>query len=150
MDTLLVVAIVVAGLAILVQAGVLVAMYLTSRRIAGRVERLIHESQHLVAPMETVTQNLKSMSADFADLGKVARHQVVQVDSMMTETREALARITTDIRTQVGAGIDRIEATVMGPVHEWAAIAAGVTKGIKVLFGGRVHRHAETREDTAA
>jgi hypothetical protein len=150
MDTLLVVAIVVTALAILVQAGVLVAMYLTSRRIAARVERLIHESQHVVAPMETVTQNLKSMSADFADLGKVARHQVVQVDSMMTETREALARITADIRTQVGAGIGRIEATVMRPVNEWAAIAAGVTAGVRAFFGGHGHRPAESREDTAA
>jgi hypothetical protein len=150
MDTLLVMAIVVTALAILVQAGVLVAMYLMSRRISARVERLIHESHHLMAPMETVTQNLKFMSADLADFGKVARHQVVQVDSMMTETREALTRITTDVRTQVGAGIERLEATVMRPVHEWAAIAAGVTHGVRVFFGGHVHKPAETREDTAA
>jgi hypothetical protein len=149
MDTLLVVAIIVTALAVIVQAGVLLAMYLMSRKVAERVDGLIVQSQRLAGPLETVTHNLKTASTDLVEIGKIARGQLSQVEVMVADTREALNRLLADSRQQVTAGIDQINSTVMRPVREWSAIATGVTEGIRVFFRRPIHE-GEAREDTAA
>ena len=96
MDTLLMAAIVVTALAVIVQAGVLVAMYLMSRQVADRVNALVKQSQRLVTPMENVTQNLKSASTDLADMGKTARAQAEHVNEIVMDVRQAVGRLSTN------------------------------------------------------
>ena len=75
MDMLLMVAVVLIALAIIVQAGVLVGMYLISRRLTDKVNGLIDDSRTLTGPLQTVTINLKTASAELAEVGKIARDQ---------------------------------------------------------------------------
>ena len=56
------VAVVVITLAVVAQAGVLLAMYLLSRRIASKLELLMDESRKLIAPLESITNNLKAVA----------------------------------------------------------------------------------------
>jgi hypothetical protein len=152
MDTLLMAAIVVTALAVVVQAGVLVAMYLMSRQVADRVNGLVRQTQRLMAPIENVTQNLKSASTDLADMGKTARAQVEHVNEIVGDVRQAVDRLTGDVRQQVTQGISDVQTTVMRPVREWSAIAIGITEGVRVFFGAtpRTRRVPVVREDTAA
>ena len=73
MDALLMVAVVLIALAIIVQTGVLLGMYLLSRKLTDKVEGLMTESQKLMAPLETMTSNLKTTSEDLSAVGKMAR-----------------------------------------------------------------------------
>jgi hypothetical protein len=152
MDTLLVVAIVVTALAVIVQAGVLVAMYLMSRQVADRVNGLVGQTQRLMAPIENVAQNLKSASTDLADMGKTARVQLEHANEIVADVRQAVDRLTVDVRQQVTQGISDVQTTVMRPVREWSALAVGITEGVRVFFGGapRSRRVPVVREDTAA
>jgi len=152
MDTLLMAAIVVTALAVIVQAGVLVAMYLMSRQVAERVDGLVRQTQRLVAPMENVTQNLKSASTDLAAMGKTARAEVEHVNEIVADVRHAVDGFTTDVRQQVSRGITDVQTTAMKPVQEWSAIAIGVSEGVRVFFGGtpRSRQVPTVREDTAA
>src|SRR2546430_5402439 len=50
----------------LTQAGVLLAMYLLSRRVMDKVQGLIEETQKLMAPLESITSDLKAVSNDLA------------------------------------------------------------------------------------
>jgi methyl-accepting chemotaxis protein len=149
METLLVVAIIATAVAIIVQAGVLLAIYLMSRKVAGRVDGLIGQSQRLAAPLETVTHNLKAASTDLVEMGKIGREQLSHIEQMVADTREALNRLLADARQQITAGIDQINSTAMRPVREWSAIATGVTEGVRVFFRRPAHERA-AREDTAA
>ena len=64
METLLMVAVIVITLAIVAEAGLLLAMYLLSRRVTDKVEALMDESRKLIAPLESIRSDLKSVSED--------------------------------------------------------------------------------------
>lgn len=70
------VAIALITLAIIVQAGVLVGMYIMSRRVTGSVDSLIADSRRIMTPLETVSNNLKSLSDDIVDSVTEARETV--------------------------------------------------------------------------
>ncbi len=78
METLLVVAVSLITLAIIVQAGVLVAMYLMGRSLAENVNDLMNDSRKLIPPLESVANNLKAASEDLLDVEKTARRAVMR------------------------------------------------------------------------
>jgi hypothetical protein len=135
MDTLLMVAIVLISLAVIVQAGVLVAMYLMSRRIAGKAELLMNESQKLLKPLELITSDLRSVSGDLSATGKIARNQALHVQDIVTETRESVRQQIADVRTAVQDTIDEARDVALRPVREYSAIAMGIAAAFRTFFG---------------
>jgi len=73
METLLMVAVVVITLAVVVQAGVLLEMYLLARRISGKVEGLMDETRKLIPPLESIEHTLKAVGDDAQDTAQSAR-----------------------------------------------------------------------------
>ncbi|HEY2381260.1 MAG TPA: hypothetical protein VGK48_08755 [Terriglobia bacterium] len=144
METLLVVAIVLTALAIIVQAGVLLSMYLLSRRLTSKAELLMTESQRLIAPLESITSNLKSVANDMAETGKVAHSQVLQIQRMLNETQANIRVHIAEVREMVLDTVDEARTVVMRPVREYSAIAMGIAEGIRTLFKGRRKESAET------
>ena len=121
METLLIVAIVLIALAIMAQAGVLIAMYLMSRQLAGKVESLMNDSKHVMAPLETVTCNLKTISEDLTATGKIARQRVL---STVEDGREM----------------------IMAPLRQYRAIGMGIAAGLRTFFFGRRRAEEPTAE----
>jgi len=135
MQTLLIVAVVVIALAVITQAGVLIAMYLLSRRITDKVEGLLDESRKLVTPLESITNNLKAVSADLAETGTMAREQVLHVQGLINETRDNIRVQLTDVRERVMDTVDEAREVVMRPIRQYSAIAMGIAEGIRTFFG---------------
>lgn len=146
MQTLLVVAIVLTALALIVQAGVLVSMYLLSRRLTSKAEVLMNESQRLVAPLEAITGNLKSVANDMAETGKVAHSQVLQIQRMLNETQTSVRDHVAEVRERVLDTVDEARTVVMRPVRQYSAMAMGIAEGIRTFFKGRRNKNAETDE----
>jgi hypothetical protein len=71
METLLTVAVILTTLAIIVQAGVLVSMYLLSRRLTDKADLLMNDSRQ-------ITSNLKVVANDMVETGKTARKMVLR------------------------------------------------------------------------
>jgi len=94
METLLMVAVVVITVAVVVQVGVLLAMYLLARRISGKVEVLMDETRKLIPPLESIAHTLKAVADDLQHTAQIARDQVLHVQAIINETRE-------NVRTQV-------------------------------------------------
>jgi hypothetical protein len=136
MQTLLIVAVVVMALAVITQAGVLMAMYLLSRRVTDKVEGLIDESQKLVAPLESITGNLKAVSNDLAQTGELAREQILQIQGIITETRTGIRTQLFEVRERVLETVDEARDTVMRPIRQYSAIASAVAEGIRTFFAG--------------
>jgi hypothetical protein len=137
METLLIVAIVLIALAVVTQAGVLVAMYLMSRRIGEKAERLMDDSRKFIAPMESITANLKVISDDLAETGKIARNQALHIQEFVSETHQAVHEQIADVRTTVQSTMNEARRFAMRPVREYSAVAMGIMAGLRTFFRRR-------------
>jgi flagellar biosynthesis chaperone FliJ len=122
MQTLLTVAIILTVLGILAQAGLLLGMYLMSRRLTGKANVIMDESQKVITPLQTVTDNLKVASNHAAESGKVAHAQMLHVQDMVNETHE----------------------TIRGHLRQYGAFTDAVAEGLRTLFKGRKAENLET------
>jgi ABC-type transporter Mla subunit MlaD len=134
MDTLLMVAVVLITLATIVQAGVLLGMYLMSRRLTDKVNDLITDSRTLIGPFETVTINLKTASDELAEVGKIARDQAHRIEDVLNETRETIRCEVEDLRERVVDTVEEARQTILTPLRKWSAIASGIGEGVRTLF----------------
>ena len=71
METLLIVAVILTTLAIIVQAAVLVSMYLLSRRLTNKADLLMDDTQ-------SITSNLKTASNQVAETSRSARRVIMR------------------------------------------------------------------------
>jgi len=143
METLLMVAVVLIALAIVTQAGVLIAMYLMSRRISTKAETLMADTKKLIVPLESITSNLKIISDDLAETGKIARQQVLHVQEIVREAQDSIRGQIFEVRERVLDTVDEARDMVMRPIRQYSAIASGIAAGIRTFFGGR-HQPVET------
>jgi hypothetical protein len=151
MQTLLVAAIIITVLAIVVQAGVLIAMYLMSRRVADNVDGLVNESQKLMTPLAQVAANFQTASKSLLQVGHDAREEMHRVEAILHDTQNAIRDEIQDLRHRVNATFDEVHDTVIGPIREWSAIAIGISAGVRTFFGKRRPRPAkEERQKPAA
>ena len=139
MDTLLMVAVVLIALAIIVQAGILAAMYMMSRRLTDKVNGLIDDSRTLIGPLQTVSLNLQTASEELAAVGKIAHAEGETILCEIEGVRERVIETFEDARE-----------TVLQPLRRWAAIASGVAEGFRTLFGRTSRTDADQREHPAA
>jgi hypothetical protein len=137
MQTLLIVAVVVISLAVITQAGVLLAMYLLSRRVTDKVQGLIDETQKLMTPLESITNNLKAVSNDLAQTGELARGQVLQIQGIIADTRTNLRTQLIDVRERILDTVDEAREVVMRPIRQYAAIANAIAEGVRTFFSGK-------------
>src|SRR5262245_13683153 len=137
MQVLLTVAVILIALAIIVQAGVLVSMYLMSRKLANKADVLMTASQRLMPPLETITNNLKTTSDHLAESGKIAREQVMNVQQFVTESQQNIRQQILDVRGIVLDTVDEARTVVMRPVRQYAAIATAIAEGVRTFFSGR-------------
>ena len=154
METVLMVAVVVITLAVIAQAGVLLAMYMLSRRLTGKVEVLMNESQTLITPLESITSNLTSASNDLAETGKIAREQIVECQEFISEARDMIRGQIFEVREMVLDTVDEARDTVMKPIRHYSAIANAVAVGVRTFFSRKkatdIHEIQTEREYPAA
>ena len=146
MQTLLTVAVIVIALAIIVQAGVLVSMYLMSRKLANKADVLMTAGQRLMPPLETITNNLKATSDHLAETGKIAREQVVNAQQFANETQHNIRQQILEVRGMVLDTVDEARTVVMRPVRQYAAIATAIAEGVRTLFSGRKQPEADVEK----
>jgi hypothetical protein len=152
MENLLIIFIVITGLAVVIQAGVLIALYLTISRSSGRVEAIASDLHKRALPaldaagellsnsrpkLEQVSENLAAATtalraqieradATITDVIDRTRLQVIRVDEMVTRTLDRVEE-TTEV----------VQHTVVSPVKQLAGIISGLSVGAKAFFATR-------------
>ena len=122
METVLMIAVILTALAIIVQAGVLLAMYLLSRRLTSKADLIMNESRRVITPLQAVSDNLKDASNHVAESGKVAHAQMLHIQQMVNETHE----------------------NIRGHVRQYGAVADAVAEGLRTFFQSRKTERPET------
>jgi len=141
LEPLLTLFVALTAIAVITQAGVLVAIYLMSKRLSEQVERFIGEVREMMTPMKAITENLRTASSNLVEIGVSAREQFKRVESMVAETGEVLhvqlARIDTatrDVVERVNSTVLVVQDSFIRPAREVAAIAKGFGRGLETLF----------------
>jgi hypothetical protein len=144
------------GAAVMLQAGVLLAMYLAMRKSSERMETLATELKVKAIPTMELVQlvltevhpKLRVIAENLEETTTLMRSQVQRVDATVTDVvdRARLQVIRADellSRTldRVEQTSDMVHNTVISPVRQVSGLMQGITAGIEFLLGNRRRRN---------
>jgi len=140
------------AIAIITQAGVLIAIYLMSKRLSEQVERFMGETREMMLPIRSIAENLRVASANLVEIGLSARDQFRRVEAMVADTGEALHiqlarfdRVSKDVMDRINETAEIVQDSVVRPAREVAALAKGLSRG----FGAFLFRRNRSTVDQA-
>lgn len=147
-DSLLTLFVALTGLAVVAQAGILISLYVLARRAEGQLELTLGPLRELTPSLKTVTENMKTASADCVEIGRAAREQFHRVEDMVGETQKTLQdqlqkvdRVSREVADRMNETVGVVQDSIIRPVREVGALAHGLSEGFATLFGRR-DRHA--------
>ena len=144
--------VIVTSIAVVLQAIVLIALFLQLRRTAARVEHVISDINTRLAPIlsrvqilvEDVSPRISGIVADASDLTRMARGQAQKVDRILSETLERVRmqlihidQILTGAMETVEETGARLRETVWGPVVKATALIRGIQAGLEFFRAAR-------------
>jgi methyl-accepting chemotaxis protein len=149
------------GIAVLLQAGALLAIYIVMRKSTQHLEELAGDVKTKVMPTVTQAQEMiadlrpkiETIVENFRDTTTVLRSEVQRVDATVNDVidRARLQVIRAD--ELLGRTMDRVEQTsemvhrtVVSPVKQISGLVQGITVGLEFLFSGRNRRNGGGRE----
>lgn len=152
---LLIAFIAVTAAAVVVQAGILIGMYLATRRTSARVEALATEVKEKVLPtvdlvkstLTDIRPKIETLVTNVTESSATVRSQMQRLDATMNDIidRARLQVIRAD--ELVGRTLDRVEETtdivhktVVSPVRHVSGMIQGITAGVDFFFSGKRRR----------
>jgi ABC-type transporter Mla subunit MlaD len=162
MDDKLTIFIALTSVAILIQAGVLLAMYIAMRKSSQRMEALATEVKGKIMPsldqaeqlltemrpkLTVIVDNLqeattvmrselKRVDATVNDVVDRARLQVIRADELLSRTLDKVEHTS-----------EMVQKTVVSPVRHISGLMQGISVGLEILFAGRGRRNGGGREE---
>ena len=141
MEGLLTLFVALTAVAVVIQAGVLIAIYIVSKRLSEQVDRFLKDARELMAPMRSTAANLKNVSEDLIELGLSAKEQFRRVEAMVTDTGESLQvqlerfnRVGQNIVKRIDETAEVVQDSIVNPVREVSAFAKGLSRGFQAFF----------------
>src|SRR5882672_322592 len=129
------------AIAVITQAGVLVGIYIMSKRLSEQVERFMKETREMMVPIRSIAENLRTASANLVEIGLSARDQFRRVEAMVTDTGESLHvqlerfdRVSQNLMDRINETAEIVQDSVVRPVREVAAVAKGLTRGFETFL----------------
>ncbi|MGA7909152.1 MAG: hypothetical protein WCA16_17225 [Candidatus Sulfotelmatobacter sp.] len=156
MDNLTPLFIALTGAAVVLQAGILAAMYLAMRKSSARMEALAVEVKTKALPtLETAQAMLSELRPklqviveNLSETSFAVRAQVQRIDAAVTDVvdRARLQVIRAD--ELLSHTLDRVEETsemvhktVVSPVRQLSGVMQGITVGLEFLLGNRSRKN---------
>jgi hypothetical protein len=138
--------------AVVIQACILVAMYLAVRQTASRMEAISTEVRTKVLPAAEVMHSMLSefrphleiLVANVSESSTLVRNQIERLDATVSDAidRTRLQVIRAD--ELLNRTLDRVEnttdlvhKTVVSPVRQISGLVQGITTGLEFLIGAR-------------
>jgi hypothetical protein len=154
-DNLLRIFIAVTTFAVVVQAGILVGLYLAVRKSSARMEALATEVRSKVLPTIDTVQNmlveirpkLDVMTVNLSESSTLVRNQLGRLDATLTDAldRARLQVIRADellnrTMDRVEATSDAVHKTVISPLRQVNGLMSAISTGVEVFLGQK-RRH---------
>ncbi|MGD0513107.1 MAG: hypothetical protein ABSA29_07385 [Terriglobales bacterium] len=142
----------VTAAAVVIQAGILVAMYLALRQTAARMETIADEVRTKVLPAGEIVHSmlvefrphLETLVTNVSQSSNLVRAQIERLDATVNDAidRTRLQVIRADEllnRTldRVETTTDLVHKTVVSPVRQLSGLVQGITSGVEFLIGAK-------------
>ena len=149
-DNLLRIFIAVTTFAVVVQAGILVGLYLAVRKSSARMEALATEVRSKVLPTIDTVQamlveirpKLDVMTVNLSESSTLVRNQLGRLDATLTDAldRARLQVIRADellnrTMDRVEATSDAVHKTVISPLRQVNGLISAISTGVEVFLG---------------
>src|SRR3984885_14775871 len=147
--------VVVTALAVVVQAVILITLFIQLRRTAAKVEQTMADLNTKVTPLisrvqilvDEVSPRITGIVADASEVTRLARSEAQKVDRILSEALERLRlqlihvdHILTGAMEAVEEAGSHLRQTVWGPVLRATALIRGVQAGIDFFRTARQKR----------
>lgn len=146
--TVLVIFVAVTSIAVVIQMGILIALFVSVKKTSDQVQSIALDVQRRTAPIiETArellndgTPKIKEITSNLVDTSAIVKAQAQQLNTAVSEvlerTRHQVARADEVIsRTVHTAG--RVQDTVFTPVKRASSILHAITVGVGAFLGKR-------------
>jgi hypothetical protein len=147
----------VTAAAVVIQAGILVALFVAVKKSTSRMEALATEVKTKVMPTVDTAQSMlvewrpkiDTIASNVSETTTVVRGQVERLDATVTDIvdRTRLQVIRADellnrTMDRIEETSDAVHRTVISPVRQLSGVIQGLTAGLEFLLGGeRRRRH---------
>lgn len=140
------------GVVAIVQAVVLIGMFMTVRKSTAKMEALAEELQKRTLPvvdaanamLQTVRPQVEGIVTNLAETSTILKDQVTRIDETVTDvidrTRLQVVRadeLVSRTMDKVETTTDFVQHTVISPVRQIAGVLQALNIGVNVLFGRR-------------
>jgi outer membrane murein-binding lipoprotein Lpp len=149
-DTLLKIFIAVTTFAVVIQAGILIGLYLAVRKSTAKMEAIATEVTSRTLPTVETVQNLlvelrpkiEALTTNVAESSRVVRNQLERIDATLTDAldRTRLQVIRAD--EMLSRTMDKVEdtsemvhKTVVSPLRHVNGLMAAISTGVEVFIG---------------
>ena len=142
MEGLLTIFVALTAVAVMLQAGVLIAIYLVTKRTSEQFEKFTKDARELMVPIKSISDNMKTVSEDLIEVGLSAKEQFRRVEAIIRAMTPRERRDPTILngsrrrRIAAGAGTDLTDVNRLIKQH------AELSKLMKQLSGGGGRRAA--------
>jgi hypothetical protein len=146
------VALILVAVAVLMQAGAMLGMWLMMRKTLGQAEALRSDVKQRIDPLvqsavellNSSRESVRTISANAAEISQLLRNRTADADQVAAElldrSRLQIARVdklVTDLVEKAESTADTVQKGVLAPVREITALVRGVQCGIEFLFSRR-------------
>jgi len=150
MDKLVPLFILCTAIAVVIQAGILVALFVAVRKTTGRVEALANDVTTKALPtIDTAQQMLVTLRPRIEDIvanvdqsARMARGQIERMDATVSDIvdRTRLQVIRADelvnrTMDRVEETTDMVHRTVVSPIRQFSGLMQGVSAGLEFFLG---------------
>ncbi len=162
-NTALTVAVILVSIAVLMQAGAMLGIWLAIRKIPEQIESVRSDVKQRLDPLtasalEIVNNSrepLRIITNNLAEISQMLRDRTSNVDAVAAElvekSRMQVVRVdqmVTDLVEKVETTADAVQRGVLGPIGEISAVVKGVRSGLEFLFSRRrVSNVSEATQD---
>lgn len=154
--------VIVATIAIIVQMGILVAMYVQFRSATRQMYQIASDVQRKIDPilvrvnrvLENSEEKISSIVTDAAEMTRTARAQAQKVDRVVTEALDRMRAQIIRVDTILTGALETIEdagvkfrRSFLGPLQNASAVLKGIKTGIDFIRGQRGAKPSETHQE---
>ena len=138
----------VTAIAVLIQAGVLLGMFIVMRKAMVKVMRVVDEALPAISAskelLEDIGPKLKTATANLTEVSETVRHEAKYVSETVDEV---LAKVNTQLNrvdrivTSTFDAVDHVTGSVEGALsssgRRFSGVIHGVKTGVEVFFGSK-------------
>jgi hypothetical protein len=155
LEGLLTIFVALTAVAVILQAGVLIAIYLVTKRTSEQLDKFTKDARELMVPMRSVADNLKTVSEDLIEVGLSAKEQFRRVEAIITDAGQSIQvqidrfdRVSKNVAERIDETAEVVQDSIISPFRDVSAFAKGLTRGLQFFFSRRTRQSEDSvRED---